>query len=164
MHWLLTCAVLSVSAATQVTSQKSLAPFIWPDGVSFSGVFRDHAVLQRAPQAASLYGVVADSKGTLKEGSLSVAVTMSSVASKEPLQATTNAVHVEVVNATYARWKAVLPPVEGGVKAYSFSVACTGTVTVFHASRRSLWRCLHLLWPVEHVAANALFVQPQCYV
>lgn len=48
-------------------------PFAGP-GVAFAAIFSDHAVLQRAPEAASVYGVVV---GEPKATGVTVAVTPS---------------------------------------------------------------------------------------
>ena len=101
-------------------STPTLPAFHWPDGAWFSGVFDSDMVLQRAPQQAGVYGVVADSAGGLGAATLAVTVTLG--AHLAPVRAQ----HVEVVNATYARWKAVLPPVVGGTVPYTVAVSCTG--------------------------------------
>ena len=118
---------LVAAAVVGTDSFRGVLPsFEWPDGVSFSGVFRDHAVLQRAPQAAALYGVVKDNAGkSLRSDTLAVQVVMTHTAGHAP-PVTTDAVHVEVINSTYARWKAVLPPQLGGVDSFSFEATCTG--------------------------------------
>ena len=107
------------------TSQPAprLSVYAWPDGAWFSGVFTDHAVLQRSPQSATVYGVIVDSSGTLAVPTLKVSVTLHSNSIGDTNVA---AQHVDVVNKSYARWKAVLPPTAGGTEEYSVSVTCSG--------------------------------------
>lgn len=102
----------------------------WPDGVSFAGVFTNHAVLQRAPERAALYGVVVDSAARLHGGSQGdhLRVTLSIVpesagAQQQPVRL--DAQFVEVVNASYARWKALLDPHSAG-GSYRVTVGCEG--------------------------------------
>lgn len=97
-----------------------LDPARWPDGLSFAGVYSDNLVLQREPQKAALYGVVVQQAGGLSGASLAVTLDL-----KGPLSQTVNAQHIEVVNSSYARWKAVLDPVAAGVN-FSISAHCGG--------------------------------------
>ena len=85
-----------------------LPPATWPVGASFAGVFTDSAVLQQAPQSAALYGVVVSPSGGLDVTTLAVNVTLSRDGLGVVVAAA--AQFVDVVNASYAHWKAVLPP------------------------------------------------------
>jgi hypothetical protein len=98
-----------------------LQPEQWPAGTNFAGVFTDHVVLQRAPAKAAVYGVVIGEMSELGSmGTVGVSVTVSGSASY-----TVEAEHVDVVNATYARWKAFLKPAPAGGE-YTISAKCSG--------------------------------------
>lgn len=112
--------LLLVLATVQVSNAERLAPASWTDGTHFSGVFTDHAVLQRAPQKAALYGVVIDHSGALSE-TTAVAVTLSDATTSKTYNMT--AQHIELVNNTYARWKAVLEPMAAGGN-YTITASC----------------------------------------
>eukprot|EP00928_Gymnodinium_smaydae_P062080 TRINITY_DN46016_c0_g1_i1.p1 TRINITY_DN46016_c0_g1~~TRINITY_DN46016_c0_g1_i1.p1 ORF type:complete len:801 (-),score=129.37 TRINITY_DN46016_c0_g1_i1:4-2379(-) len=101
-----------------------LPPAAWSDGIHFAGVFSDFAVLQRAPQRAALYGVVVSSRGDLSETSLQVDVELSTDNLRRRGQSL-RAQHLEVVNATYARWKVVLEPMDVG-GSFDVTASCRG--------------------------------------
>lgn len=87
-------------------------------GLFFASAFGDHVVLQRAPAAAAVYGVLVGAGG----GS-SVAV---SVAPSDGGAAyTVQAAHVDRVNASYSRWKAVLPPTAASQPGASVKITAT---------------------------------------
>ena len=97
----------------------TLSPTDWPAGASFAGVFSDHAVLQRAPAKAAVYGVVVGSPSP----SVTVTVTAEGGAGGSGEAYSVDAA-IDVVNATYSRWKAFLKPAEAG-GSYTVAAACT---------------------------------------
>jgi hypothetical protein len=99
--------LLVITAAINV----ALPPADWPDGVSFAGAFTDHAVLQRAPQRAAVYGVVVSSSCNLTS---SLAVQLSLWREAHTPMYPIRAQHIELVNCSYARWKAMLLPMPAG--------------------------------------------------
>ena len=157
------------------TSQPAprLSVYAWPDGAWFSGVFTDHAVLQRSPQSATVYGVIVDSSGTLAVPTLKVSVTLHS--SNSIGGTNVAAQHVDVVNKSYARWKAVLPPTAGGTEEYSVSVTCSGcgkavTPSNFAASTGGSPTPQHTLNDILFgdvyicsIRVNAKAAEPLCY-
>eukprot|EP00937_MAST-01D_sp_MAST-1D-sp2_P002517 g2517.t1 len=101
-----------------------LPPATWLAGASFAGVFTDSAVLQQAPQASALYGVVVSPDGGLDATTLAVNVTLSR--DGVGIVATSAAQYVDVVNASYAHWKAVLPPQPGSADPHTVALSCSG--------------------------------------
>ena len=90
----------------------------------FAGVFTDSAVLQQAPQSAALYGVVVSPSGGLDVTTLAVNVTLSRDGLGVVVAAA--AQFVDVVNASYAHWKAVLPPQAGSAQPHTIALSCSG--------------------------------------
>ena len=89
----------------------------------FAPVLTDNAVLQRAPAAARVYGVV---EGTRSPSSRTPQISITVTKDNDPTGSsayTIAAQHVEVVNATYARWRATLRP--GLVSAGAHTIAAT---------------------------------------
>ena len=100
------------------------APFLG-SGLAFASAFSDHAVLQRAPAAAAVYGIirVADGSGVIPSG---VTVTIAPRTDSAGGPYTVVAEHFDRVNATYTRWKARLRPMEGGMGPHTISATCIG--------------------------------------
>lgn len=92
-------------------AQHPLPQYKWKDGVNFAGAFTDHAVLQRAPQRAAVYGVVASSSCNL---TASTGVALSLWRDAHTPVYPIKAQHVEFVNCSYIRWKAALLPMPAG--------------------------------------------------
>jgi hypothetical protein len=121
-----------------------LKPEVWPTGTSFAGVFTDHAVLQRAPAKAAVFGVVIGDKGELGSmGAVGVAVTVQASGGADAY--TVQAEHIDVVNSTYARWKAFLKPSPAGGE-YSISAKCSGCTnttvkTLTDVTFGDIWFC-----------------------
>ena len=96
-----------------------------PAGLSLASVFTDHAVLQRAPQAAAIYGVV---RG--EPHATGVNVTVSSSAGSYSVAAT----HLERLSPSYLRWKAALRPTAAGTGSHSITATCEGCSAASSAS------------------------------
>ena len=84
------------------------------DRVLFSGVFSDHAVLQRAPQHATVFGTAAPGA--------TITVALSNAALKYTYTVET-AVAVSEDPAIHGTWKALLPPRPAGV-GYTVEARC----------------------------------------
>lgn len=113
-------------------------------GTFFSGAFSDHAVLQRAPAKAAVYGVVIGA-----EAATTVAVTVTPVGGA----AYTIAAVVEVTSAAvqggkYAKWKALLKPTPAGGN-FTISATCAscangtdvGSSTLVDVTFGDIWFC-----------------------
>lgn len=132
-----------------VAAGQTRPPAAWPDGANFAGVFTDHMVLQRAPERAAVYGVVVGDKVTGSRAPLPLRVTVT-VEAANGTSYTVDAEHVEIVNGSYARWKALLKPAAAGGD-YTISVECSGCS---NSTRRSVsdvtfgdvWFCSGVWW------------------
>ena len=96
-----------------------------PAGLSLATIFTDHAVLQRAPEAAAIYGVV---RG--EPHATGVNVTVSSSAGSYSVAAT----HLDRVSSSYVRWKAALRPTAAGTGSHSITATCEGCSAASSAS------------------------------
>jgi hypothetical protein len=89
-------------------------------GVFFSGVFSDHAVLQREPSKAAVYGVVF---GAQLQTNVSVEVSQITEAGVSEDRYTVLA-QIEVGDNGYAKWKAFLQPAAAGGN-YTIKASCS---------------------------------------
>lgn len=117
-------------------SAPALAPFPTDvNGAFFSGVFSDHAVLQRAPQKSAVYGVVIGAKPTTK--------VVVKIAGSDSY--TLNA-DVTFRHSGYAWWKANLKAHSAGGN-YSVNVACSDCIapsnssTITDVTFGDIWFC-----------------------
>lgn len=91
-------------------------------GTFFAGSFSDHAVLQRAPQLAAIYGVVIGA-----QAGTDVVVTVASLegsGSPYTVAATVDVTKVRAAGGSYARWKALLNAAPAGGN-FTITVACS---------------------------------------
>ena len=148
MRLLLACLLLGTAAG--ITAGDPSLPFALEDplpppfagpGVAFGQAFSNHAVLQRAPATAAVYGVVISSDGA-------TGVNVSVAPSDQPGAAyTIQAQHFESVNATYYRWKAALRPAGASSAAHTITATCIGCSAHFQATIRDVvfgevWLCV----------------------
>ena len=101
-----------------------VAPLALCDLIRFGAAFTDHAVLNRAPAAAAVYGAIVRSRGR----PTGVSITVTPDAHPESAYNVT-AQHWEPLNSTYYRWKAMLPPTESGTGPHSITASCVGCTT-----------------------------------
>eukprot|EP01051_Picozoa_sp_SAG22_P008348 SAG22_NODE_631_length_8376_cov_43.396037_5_plen_239_part_00 len=121
-HLLLLLAALQVPVAAdpRVIDPPPTPPPFAGRGVHLASIFSDHAVLQRAPATAAVYGVVLDDAGAT-----GVTVAVASDSGSYIVRAQ----HWEMVNTTYYRWKAQLRPTEAGTGAHTITATCVGCAT-----------------------------------
>ena len=82
---LVPCAALAASPFALTDEQRARAIRAPPPGLSFSGIFSDNVVLQQGPDAAAVFGIVADDESA--EGA-TVDVTLTNVGSGAPVAST----------------------------------------------------------------------------
>ena len=119
MALLTATAALLVHSGAFAQTPAMTPPFAGP-GIGLAPIFTDHAVLQRAPALSAVYGVVA---GDAHATGAVVTVTPDCV---DGTSYSVPAEHIDRVNATYLRWKAVLQPTAAGTGSYTIVAKCIG--------------------------------------
>lgn len=107
-----------------VLTQEAKSPPVAPNGTFFSGVFTDHAVLQRAPATSAVYGYVSGGVSSDTQ----VVVTVTEYAQSNPAKVLTSYnITAEITDTTYIpaniSWKAFLTAHEAGGNV-SISASC----------------------------------------
>ena len=121
---LLAAAIAALQAHTSAFAQPPPdvpPPFAGP-GIALAPIFTDHAVLQRAPAVSAVYGVVVGDP----HATGAVVTVTPDVDDGTRSSYSVAAAHIERVNATYFRWKAVLQPTAAGTGSHTIAAKCVG--------------------------------------